>query len=360
MHHILKYMKNINKNGSRKKLSCFKSYKFFHILSRPVLGTLISLSLLPALFSNCSDSTGMTMERRFPLIRHTSDGIETLDIFTFNDDTLRRLDSYQRIGNADSETVEIRSQNGRKHIVICANSHTEKDAWTGINSLDALRSRHTDLRLERREALFMSGEGYAEAGTEGIHDITLRPLVSEVILRTIRCDFSGREHEGAEIKDATVYLTNVNARCCILSDGEVRPTYIINAGGLDEEDTFSMAEPGILTKDIEGPIGSDKIDADISLLCYPSSCPEEGPGTPFTRMVIEGRIGDEKYWWPIRINRDEGCPEPGIYRNRSYIYDVTITGKGSSAPDEDISLETIDFELEVKEWEEKDEYRVRF
>lgn len=359
MLHILTYMGHINKNGSRKKLSCFKSHKFFHILSRPVLGNLISLSLLPALFSNCSDRPEMTMVRSLRMA-YDPYCIETLDIFTFNDDTLRRLDSYQRIENDNSETLEIRSQNGSKHIVICANSHTEKDAWTGINSLDALRSRYTDLRMERREALFMSGEVHAEAGTEEINDIRLRPLVSEVVLRSIRNDFSGKEYEGEDIRDAKVYLTNVNARCVILSDGETRPTHIINAGGLDDEETSGMADPEMLVRDIEVPIGPQTINTDISLLCYPSSSPEEGPGTPFTRLVIEGSIEGDTYWWPIPVNRGEGCPEPGIHRNRSYIYDVVITGKGSSSPDEDIMLEKMNYGLETREWEEKDEYMVCF
>lgn len=359
MHHILTYMKHINKNGCRKKLSYLKSDTFFHILSQPVLGHLISLSLLPALFSNCADKPDLTMVRSLSMA-YDPYCIETLDIFTFNDDMLKRLDSYQRIEKNDSEIVEIRSQNGNKHIVICANSHTEKDAWTGINSLDAIRSRHHDLRMERRKSLFMSGEGYAEAGAEVIHDISLRPLVSEVVLRSIRCDFSEKEYEGAEIRDAKVYLTNVNARCGILSDGEVKPTHIINAGGLDEEETFSMTEPEMLTREIKVPIGPLTINTDISLLCYPSSSTEEGPGTPFTRLVIEGMIEGEKFWWPIQINREEGCQEPGIHRNRSYIYDVVITGKGSSSPNEDIIFEKMNHVLEIRKWEERDEYQVRF
>lgn len=360
MHNILSNI-FIKKNRSRKKLSSSKSESdiLFHTLSQPIQGTLITLSLLPALFSCCIEESVTSVMKRFVLQEAVS-GIETLDIFTFNDDILQRLDSYQRLEDIGADTVGIRSQNGPKHIVVCANSNIPKEDWAGINSLTSLVSRHADLAQERRGSLFMSGSGTIEAGTEDISCIALKPLAGEVVLRSIKADFTGRAYADAGITDVKVYLTNVNARCSILAEGEVRPTHIINSGGLDEEQTSSLSDPSLVFRTIGETVGNTTIYTDIRLLCYPSSYPEESPGTPFTRLVIEGRIDGETFWWPICINREKGCDEPGIFRNRSYIHDIVITGKGSSAPDEDIVREAIYFKMEIRKWEEKDKYYVRF
>lgn len=361
MRHILRNISHERKNSSRKKLSIINSESdtFFHILSQPILGTLITISLLPALFYSCTEQPDPTVMKRFTFMERAG-AIGTLDIFTFNDDILQRLDSYQRIDNVWSDTIEIRSQNGPKNIAVCANSRISEDEWSGINSFTSLASRYIDLTQERRESLFMSGTGRIEAGNGLTTGIALRPLAGEVVLRSIRCDFTGKTYSDAEITDVKVYLTNVNARCSILADGEVKPTHIINAGGLDEEQTSALAEPELVFRTIDDAVGNATMHTDIRLLCYPSSYPEESPGTPYTRLVIEGRIEGETFWWPISINRDKGCDEPGIRRNRCYIHDVVITGKGNSSPDKDIICETLEIKTEIRKWIEKDNYDVRF
>ena len=86
----------------------------------------------------------------------------------------------------------------------------------------------------------------------------------------------------------------------------------------------------------------------------------EGPGTPFTRLVIEGKIRGETFWWPIEINREDGTQVPGIHRNCRYVFDIVITRKGNKDPDTAIGKETADIRMETRPWNEKEEQVIPF
>jgi hypothetical protein len=87
---------------------------------------------------------------------------------------------------------------------------------------------------------------------------------------------------------------------------------------------------------------------------------EEGPGSPFTRLVIQGVLDGEVWYWPIDINRGEGRSPEGIAGNCSYSFDIKLTRKGSADPDTAIKTESATIIMEVEKWEEKEEYSVAF
>jgi hypothetical protein len=74
--------------------------------------------------------------------------------------------------------------------------------------------------------------------------------------------------------------------------------------------------------------------------------------------VIEGKVNGKTYYWPLNINRDRGGR--GIERNKRYIYDIRLTRLGMDSPDMAIELYDNEVKMEVMEWEEKEEYSVRF
>lgn len=284
----------------------------------------------------------------------------SLDIFTFDVSKAGLLDSYQRHEGFRGYEVYLRSGSGEKNVFACSDGQRSRQEWSIVNSLESLDGLYADLRKEGREHLCMTGSAPLDAGSGKDCNIRMRTLASEIILRSVSCDFSGRAYRDREISDVKVYLTNVNAQCRLTAEGEVMPTEIINAGGLSEEDMADMQEPGLLMQEIIDGITEDVSQVDIRLLCYPNASRNESPGTPFTRLVIEGRIDGETFWWPIDINREEGIEEPGIHRCRQYIYDVTITRKGSSDPDRTVETDAVRLQLKIKPWEEKDEYQVSF
>lgn len=350
-------------NRCRRKSFTPISEKLNKNICKPGLGALIKtlFCLLPALFScSITDITGNRILKETPLdlkMKNTSSA-SCLDIFTFNDDRMMHLDSYQRVEEYRNGNIDVRSQNGDKIIFACANSHREAYDWAEINSMDALNTVEVSLDKEIRAHPVMSGWSRATAGQKAPCEILVSPLRSEIYLRSIRCDLNDKNE--VRIKNAKVYLTNVNALCSIMSDVITTPKHIVNAGEPDYEYMSNMSTPDILMQKIPATIGEERYMAGISLFCYPNSCTEEGPGTPFTRLVIEGDIEGTRYWWPININRDDGISEPGIYRNRRYSFDITIKRRGTSGPDQVIEIEDADINMEIDSWKEKDDYSISF
>lgn len=352
-------------NRCRRKSHTSISEKLNKKICKPGLGTLIKtlFCLLPALFSCCKTDLSkklMVEETPLDLKIKSSTHAGYLDIFAFNDDMLMQLDSYQRVEEYRNGSIDIRSQNGDKIIFACANSGKDTYDWAEINSMDALNAIEVTLDKESRAYPVMSGWNKATAGQKESCEICMTPLRSEIYLRYLRCDFSENGDSEIRIRNAKVYLTNVNAQCSIMSDIITKPKHIINAGGPDYEYMNEMKSPDILMQKIPGAIGKDRQKVDISLLCYPNECKTEGPGTPFTRLVIEGDINGQTYWWPININRGKSTSEPGIHRNRRYTFDITIKRKGTADPDQVIEIEDARIDMEVDTWKEKDNYAITF
>lgn len=346
---------------------------FFRYLTfLPVLGSAL-LSIVPVLLLGChapehdmdATFTGTVHEEpvRVAVLTQQKEEIESMDVFVFNNDNLQRLDCYQRFGETEKGIIAIASRKGNKKVAICANSGRERNDWKSINSHKALDDVTADLEEERRDRLLMSAETDITAGNVpgkavAVH---LEKLASEVVLRSISCDFTGKLYERELIKDASVYLTNVNASCKIMSEGTIAPGRIINAGGLNQSDVAKFTDPEFVFHKIDRDIGSDIYKADISLLCYPNCGMQESPGTPFTRLVIEGKIGNEIWYWPVDINRNTDYDGGnGIERNCQYVYDIRIKRKGSSDPDTPVKAEDIDIKFEISKWNRKEEYAVHF
>lgn len=357
-------MKPYKKNGCReKRFSSTDSTKllFSSFLFKLDLSIIMTLALLPSLFS-CSAPAPLSTGHITGLdiiCTKSSAAAGNMDIFTFNDDRLMLLDSYQHI-DGPKISVDIRSQNGEKIVFACMNCQREKYDWAVINSFPSMKEIEVDLSKESRSSPCMTGIAEINAGINETYSLELRRIASEVILRSIRCDFSNKSYEGKSIDEVKVYLTNVNTRCSITSDGAVTPTAIINAGGLVYEDLEGFAEPGMVLQTIDRSIGRAVLRPDIRLACYPNAGTADTPGTPYTRLVIEGKIDGTTYWWPVDINRDGNNEEQGIYRNRQYIFDIIIKRKGTSDPDTVMETEDAEIKMSIQPWKEKEDHTIGF
>ncbi len=345
----------------------FRVLNFFHTYIPPFLGKLTLLSMLPAFLYGCEGPAEAPVPAEtFPVSRITvtddMEGIGTLDIFVFRDDRLQKLDCYQRFDGMASWEGAVVSGCGKRIITAVANSRYERADWIPLKSRSFLKSVPIRLEDERRDCAAMSWETAAELGDSPLRErqnIVLRPYASEIVLNSISCDFTGKPYAGEKISDVRVYLTNVNAECHILEEDGEAPKRIINAGRLNEEDVEGFVRPDLIMQEIKGEIGKRTVYPGISLWCYQSNHPEETPGTPFTRLVIEGKVSGTTYYWPININRDTDG-EAGVWRNRRYSYDISIRRKGSTDPDLPINTEDILINMEVAQWKEKEEYSVSF
>lgn len=331
-------------------------------VSRPILGISIFFIWLPATLYGCSDPEIQfqeSSETTLRLLGEEGDVLEEvrdIDLLIFNDDKLQKLDTYQKVSPTSCTTVKAASSSGNKIITAIANGQRERLDWADINSRNGLGRITATLEKEDRNHLLMSGECRTRAGSPA--NISLQRLCSETCVRSISCDFSGRPYEGLEIEDVRIYLTNVNAEAAIIQDEPYLPSRIVNAGAFNEKDMTYFLDRSMIMQEVDGKIGKATRTLDISLLCYPNETQEEGPGTPFTKLVIEGRAGGETYYWPLEINRKDGAS--GIGRNCRYIYDIRIRRLGQYDPDITADPESIETTMEVKAWEEREEYGVRF
>ena len=345
------------KNGCREKglistdfFHNFLSFQTFHTTHKLVLSTSTTLLLLPALFSCQTEQT--VMMRISGQFRES----HPLDVFIFNCEDPGHLDTYQHIENNASQEIFLRSQSGEKNVFICSDGQRTRYDWAEINSREGLDGIYIELKDERREHLCSTGEVRLTAGSDETHPVQMRRIASEIILQSIRCDFTGKPYEGRMIEDVQVYLINVNSSCSITADGDIVPLSIVNAGRADHDDIAGFKEPDLICQNMETYISTEISRVGMSFICYPNTSAKEGPGTPFTRLVIEGTIDGERFWWPIDINRNDGTENPGIHRNCRYIYDITIKRKGTSNPDEVMETETAEVLMKIRQWKEKDEH----
>ncbi len=339
----------------------------FIIISRipPFLGITL-LSLLPAFFYGCGNAaadirTPVAASSTMVSMQNSTAEISTLDVFVFIDDRLQGLDCYQRFDDMDDWQETVMSGSGERIVSILANCPYGKERWYPMRSRHFLREVSVNLEDEFRNLPVMFGETAADMGNgSSIEEMFLCPLASEVRLNSLCCDFTGRAYAGEKLSDVRVYLTNVNAECMISEDVDISPPIrIINAGKADEEDIGRFRDPGIIIQEIHDEIGTETVYPDVSLRCYRNDHPEETPGSPYTRLVIEGKVTGKTYYWPININRDteEDC---GVQRGKCYSYDVTITRKGSSDPDIPVKAADITINQEIKPWTGKEGYEVTF
>lgn len=285
---------------------------------------------------------------------------EYADIFVFNDDALMRLDSYQRM-KLKGDRLDAVTTGGKKIICVVANSGKDRYDWTGINSYNALCKVRSDLRNENPDTPTLSGETYDRGS--GSCDIVLEPLLSKVVLQSLRCNFEGKAYEGATLDNAKVYLTNVNSSFRIMERSGASVTEMLNAAGLNASDMASLLSPELLSARLPSKIGSRKEECDISLWCYPNNCEEESLGSRFTRLVIEGEILGKRYWWPININRGDFGPVKGVAgvsRNCEYSFDICLTSLGSDGPDKAVSKSQVELECGIMDWVKKDGYEEYF
>lgn len=330
---------------------------------QPFLGTFTLFIFLPAFFYGCGvpqtspDPIGKSSVKiGLTKVRHN---IGHLDILTFRNDRLQKLDCYQKVDDYSCWDKEVTSGSGDRIIAVCANSNKDLEDWSYVSSMSYMKEITVSLEEESLSHPFMSGLSEVDAGQEGRYtEIMMSPIYSSVELRSISCDFSDRPYAGESITDVRVYLTNVNAECRILDTEDIRPARIINAGMLREDDLAQFENPEIIVRYLDGEIDQDTVYPDIRLICYPNNSISEGPGTPFTRLVIEGKIAGETFYWPVNINRDE--EGYGIGRNERYIYDLKITRKGTKDPDVPVKVGEMTINFDIEKWEERKDYPILF
>ena len=333
--------------------------------SLPFLG-IITLMIVPVLhgceslhLEDGSFTDAVTVPVKVAVHGKTEAQESRLDMLVFHKDRLQYLECWQRVPFPGNGEVAVASMTGEKVLMACSGLESTPEDWMWVSSISSLTDAWSALEKESADSPVMSGSCSFNAGSDARPELVLRRISSEIHLKSLKCDFKGKAYEGEKLSDIHVYLTNVNASCRIWDDTGATAR-IINQGRLIKEDVARFEDPNLIYQRIDGEVGADGIMTDIKLRCYPNMAEEEGPGSPFTRLVIQGVLDGEVWYWPIDINRGEGRSPEGIEGNCSYSFDIVLTRKGSADPDTAIKTESATIMMEVEKWEEKEEYSVAF
>lgn len=316
------------------------SHKSFSLLAarlvrEGILPVFLTFLVAPAFVLGCTDVTereDVLTDIHIVLDSHSSKApswwlVKRLDIFIFNADN-GVLDSWQTHSGHISTGVTARSGHGPRIIAAIANMETSPEILASIRSYDDLKNIEAELANDSPEYPIMSGTASYESGSDRECTITLTPVLCEISL-SLKCRFGG-EWKGAEMKDVQVFLTGVSGRTALTAGSPSPPTEILNIRGLSEFDLQRLAVPRMLCVpigDIKSTDGSSRVYA--SLYAYPNNTKTESLGSPFTRIVIEGKVNGEVWYYPI--------PLKDLQRNTYYSMDLTITQAGSKEPFTDVA-----------------------
>jgi len=260
-----------------------------------------------------------------------STDISRLDLFVFNDDGGRRLDSYCSMGSPQTAYLDVTSGAGDKLVVALANCTGKSFTYDEFSSYESLESVIWELKDEDPRHPVMSGECQICAGSGGYTPLHLTPLLSGVRLDFLKCDFSGRGYGSRTLENCSVYLTNLSGSSEILRQDGFKVSRLENAGGLDPDFLSSMKHPEMVFSRVVPGQWSP-----VDLYCYPNDAADGTVGDPPTRMVVQGDIDGVTYYYPIDINQDGygySSGPHGISRNIRYSYSLLVTRKGSTDPD---------------------------
>ena len=340
------------------------TYFTIEVLSKQFLLFVIALLFAIPAFISCSKN-GITAEDspqqtelsiRYALEAGSRD---SLDIYVYNQDQLKRLDAYSRIAaGADlPDNIKVCSRSGRKIIIALYGwPSAEELGWAAFSSLASLRKITVSLESENPTKPRLVGIVNLNAGVSANSTINMEPIMARIRLNSIKCDFSGRPYAGAVLKNARVYLTNVCTSASLTPQDNPGMDYL-NVGGWSQGDMSSFAAREFIEAALPAEISAKAVQPQICLYCYPVDGYYDSAAHPITKLVIEGEINNQKVYYPINLGDYTGGH---IRANFTYSINLTVSRMGNLDPDVPLFPGTIQESVEVLPWVENDVQKVYF
>lgn len=304
---------------------------------------------LPAFFSACTP-----LPDTLPPTKADAPGREPcLDVFFFDDDSLGRLDAYQRFTLPWPDTLPALSRTGPKRMVVLTNTSEDPYAWSGIRSRETLAGEAFNLEDEDPALPREWGELHIlDGGAVRAADIALRPMLCRIVVNSLSCDFSDRPYRGAVLQDVKAYLTHVRTQTHPLRGEADRGGSWINPGYLDPAALAAFSHSELILAPVAESVGEEPLFPAVTLSCYPNPAREESLGTPVTTLVIEGMLLGSPTYYPIRL----GALEAGV----SYQIDLCFTRAGAGDPDSPVASGTFTLRVQAAPWNHRQETVIRY
>ena len=268
------------------------------------------------------------------------DGSETavtdIQLFAFNSDG--SIDSYAKGSNS---SMDISVTTGTKDFVALVNC---PDLGATVKDKTSLMGTVSLLGNNSAGHFEMIGEagGKSVSGKTSL-DITVKRIVSKVVIQKISTDFSSPYLASLPFKVTGIFLSNVVAS----------NVYSLDASSFEwvnKSEMNSSHNAKTLTQDsVDAVVNSTTpYSTQHTFYCYPNpTATDSDSGTwseRYTRLVVQTTLGGTVGYYSIKI--------PNIGSNKIYtITELKVTRRGSVQPYEDITVANAQFKIEVSEWE---------
>lgn len=300
--------------------------------------------------------------------QESDNNVETLDVFIFREthgEDNGILDTYKRFQGEELEMSDlmVNTTTGEKNICIIANSHISD--YSLIKNIEQYKKIESLLSKERSSSYTMTGSEKATLGISTRINVSIRRLISCVIIDDIKTAFADSPYEGCPITNVKIYLTNIIGNKLIYSGLSTQDALIFNHKGNKPEDSANCIQSGLFSDDISSAITDNGYTQKHYLYCYENMTSTEADNLKFTRAVIQGDLCGKTYYYPININQEgygysESNGHHGIKRNSIYIISVTIFRPGSTDPDIPITLGCSESHVSIENWNSTVESNIIF
>jgi len=309
---------------------------FGQIVSRRSVAFAVFMQF-PALLSSCVAVDPESAGREVIVMTKASAG-GLLDLFFFDASQPFLLDSYQRITPEISPVYGLSGAGKKLAVAISARGGDIYDR-SYVRALGDLSSDIFSLASERPVNPLLFGSAYLEEGRARTVTLQLKPALCCIRVKSLCCNFRERPYYGKSIENVKLWLVNAVSEYAPADGAEGRPVSWENYGCLGSDNPL-LCQDGI------GTVGQERIYPEVSLYCYPNPVDDETPGSPFTRLVVEGDIGAVHCYYPINLIR----MTPGM----AYDMDITLLRIGTSDPDLPAETGQIITEYSTVPWNEKE------
>lgn len=258
--------------------------------------------------------------------------VNSVQFFVFDGEV---LDAYKKITSGTSTTMTVKA--GEKTVWAVVNAPDISNVTT-LTQLKAVSST-----LANNASYFvMVGSETETVPSEDPIEIEVKRIVSRVVVKQVTAEFTNPAYAAMSCKLVKMFLINAPADINLQLNAAPTTWYAQRA-----YEAVTGLTDFLSTSGGNHELNSSAFETDCYHYCYPNPTVADSQATSWsarhTRMVIEVLLGSETFYYPITL--------PVLEPGKSYeIENLTITRKGSSSPDQPISLSEADFEISVKEW----------
>lgn len=235
----------------------------------------------------------------FDKLAESTHRVEQLDVFIYNADGMKELDSWQRFESLP-DSIVIKGTGAPLTAVAIANSPRSFNK-AAIERYDSIELVCCEFDEDSPQKPLMSGSCSIEKGREA--KLILSPLMSRIVLAEITNTMKGY----VRLEDPRIWLENMNADAEVLRTVGFRPSEYLQG----ERKTPLPYDIGIFTQ-----------NPGTELFCYPNDSAATTIGTPATSLTLECEINGATCRFPVDL--------PPIMRNQTIYVEITVNGPDSS------------------------------